>query len=261
MRSHCGPHEVGRRPRRAPRRPLESSNGRHHGPTPAYRVDSFTGEPAAAQLRQMMTTHLCVMTFFSRALTLNSPCCPMQSHGAAMSQRPSHTRPAASATLGDGRVRTAGAVCGFSGHALGRIAQIRRGCCSPPAWLLPLACGCCKPPLNRGSQQLPLLSCFRRCAAPPSSASSSPHRAADDAFAGRPEDPITSTAAHADERAERSCNASCPSACTNSRPRARLSAWICADQRLRASWRQCANRARIHLCENYSGGTRFARLK
>ena len=64
MRPNCGPHEVGRRPRRAPRRPLESSNGRHHGPTLAYRVDSFTGEPAAAQLRQMMTTHLCVMTFF-----------------------------------------------------------------------------------------------------------------------------------------------------------------------------------------------------
>ena len=147
----------------------------------------------------------------------------------------------ASATLGDGRVRTAGVGCGSAGHALGRIAQIRRGCCPPSAWLLPPACGCWKPPLHRGSQQLPLLSCFRRYTEPPFSSSLAPLRAAAHLFAGRLKDPIASTAAHEHQLAERSCSASGQSACIHARPRARLSARICAYQRSPARGRMSAN--------------------
>ena len=97
------------------------------------------------------------------------------------------------------------------------------------AW--PLACGCCKPPLNRASQQLLLLSCSRRRAQPPSSASSAPRRAAAHLFAGRLKGPIASSAAHAHERAERRSNALGPSVSMNNRPRARRSDRICACQR------------------------------
>ena len=113
--------------------------------------------------------------------------------------------------------------CVFARHPVASFDQLRRGCCPPLAWLLPLACGCCKPPLHRASQQLPLLSCFRWYTEPPFSSSLAPHRAAAHLFAGRLKDPIASTAEHEDELAERSCNASGPSACTNTRPRAR---WI-----------------------------------
>ena len=76
--------------------------------------------------------------------------------------------------------------CVFARHPVASFDQIRRGCCPPPAWLLPLACGCWKPPLHRGSQQLPLLSCFRRYTEPPFSSSLAPLRAAAHLFAGRP---------------------------------------------------------------------------
>ena len=97
-------------------------------------------------------------------------------------------------------------------------------------------------PLHRGSQQLPLLSCFRRCTEPPSSSSLAPHRAAAHLFAGRLKDPIASSTAHAHERAERRSNASGPSVCMNYRPRARWSDRICACQRSPARARTCANR-------------------
>ena len=98
--------------------------------------------------------------------------------------------------------------CVFARHPVASFDQIRRGCCPPPAWLLPLACGCWKPPLHRGSQQLPLLSCFRRYTEPPFSSSLAPLRAAAHLFAGRLKDPIASTAAHDHPLAERSSNAS-----------------------------------------------------
>ena len=163
---------------------------------------------------------ICHVLFF-QALTLNSPLCSLPHDGGGMTRSAVSTPPAAPATLGGGCDRTDSPSCGSAGHPLARIAQLRRGCCPPPASLLPLARGCCKPPLNRASQQLPLLSCSRRRTQPPSSASSAPHRAVTHLFAGRLKDPIASTAAHEDELAERSCNASGPSAWMSARPRAR----------------------------------------
>ena len=154
--------------------------------------------------------------------------CSLLHDSGGMTERMSWTPLAAPATLGDGCARTGSSGRGSAGHPLARIAQLRRGCCPPPAWLTPLACGCCKPPLNRASQQPPLLSCFRRYIQPPSSSSLAPHRTVTHLFAGRLKDLIASTAAHANEHAERSWNASGPSACTNARPRARWSARICA---------------------------------
>ena len=117
--------------------------------------------------------------------------------GGGMTRSAVSTPPAAPATLGDGCDRTGSPGRGSAGHPLARIAQLRRGCCPPPASLLQLARGCCKPPLNRASQQLSLLSCSRRRTQPPSSASSAPHRAVTHLFTGRLKDPIASTAAHA----------------------------------------------------------------
>ena len=175
-----------------------------------------------------MTTDPYVTTFFSSThtqLTIVLSTTRRRRHD----QIGSIDAPSGTCYPSDGCVHTAGASCGFSGHALVRIAQIRRGCCPAPARLLPLACGCCKPPLHRASQQLPLLSCFRRCTEPPSSSSLAPHRAAAHLFAGRLKDPIASTAAHEDELAERSCNASGPSAWTNARPRVRKSEQMVPD--------------------------------
>ena len=106
--------------------------------------------------------------FFFQALALNSPLCSLPHDGGGMTRSAVSTPPAAPATLGDGCSRTVSPGRGSAGHPLARIAQLRRGCCPPPASLLQLARGCCKPPLNRASQQLPLLSCFWRYTQPPS---------------------------------------------------------------------------------------------
>ena len=224
---HSAPIEVGPHPRRLPRCPLESSNGAPHRMRSQRRSLSFIGEAPAAQLRRRMTTDPYVTTHFFQALTLNSPWCSLLHDGGGMTETDASTPPAVPAALGDGCARTDSSGRGSAGPPLARIAQLRHGCCPPPASLTPLACGCCKPPLNRASQQLPLLSCSRRRTQPSSSASSAPHRAVTQLFAGRLKGPVASSAAHAHERAEHRSNASGWLACFIPRARTALRRLCC----------------------------------
>ena len=48
------------------------------------------------------------------------------------------TPPAAPAALGGGCDRTGSPSCDSAGHPLARVAQLRHGCCPPPASLTPL---------------------------------------------------------------------------------------------------------------------------
>ena len=107
----------------------------------------------------------------------------MQPHGAAMTQRPSHTPPTAPATLGDGCPRLAGSGYGPPRCSLISSAQIRRGCCPPPARMTPAGSDRCNPPRYRGSNLLPLLSGFGRRTVPPNSTSWAPGGAAAHSFA------------------------------------------------------------------------------
>ena len=180
---HSAEIEVGAHPRRPVGRPLEASNGTLGAPERPPRALSFTGQPAAAELRPRMATLLCATPFTFRALTLNSPCCPMQPHGAAMTQRPSHTPLTDPATLGDGCPRLAGSGYGPPRCSLISSAQIRRGCCPPPARMTPAASDHCNPPRQRGSNLLPLLSGFGQRTVPPYSTSWAPAGAAAHSFA------------------------------------------------------------------------------
>ena len=141
---HSAPIEVGPHPRRLLRCRLESSSGAPHRMRSQRRFLSFIGETPAAELSPMMTTDPYVTNHFFQARTLNSPLCSLLHDGGGMTRTDVSTPPAAPSTLGDGCSRTGSPGRGSAGHPLARIAQLRRGCCPPPASLTPLASGCCK---------------------------------------------------------------------------------------------------------------------
>ena len=136
-----------------------------------------------------------------------------------MTQRPSPTPPAASATLGGGCPRLAGSRRGPPRCSLISIARNCRGCCPPPASLTPAASNCCNPPRYRSSHVLPLLSGFGQRTVPPFSTSWAPGGAAAHSFARCLHSLASSTVRDEDQHESIRCNAPRPSACLTPRPR------------------------------------------
>ena len=166
----------------------------------------------------------------------------MQPHGAAMTQRPSHTPLTAPATLGDGCPRLVGSGYGPPRCSLISSAQIRRGCCPPPARMTPAASVHCNPPRQRGSNLLPLLSGFGRRTVPPNSTSWAPGGAAAHSFARCLHSLASSTVRDEDQHESIRSNAPRPLSCLIPRPRP---GWtrIGADS---VTWRSAAeNRTRF----------------
>ena len=151
---------------------------------PLFRALSFTKQPEAPTLRQMVATQLYVITYFfsstDTVLTLvpSTSTTDMSHNGSSITGSAASTPPAASAALGDGFTRTVGFNYGSDNHTLARIEEIRGDACPAPAWLTLLAGCCCKHPRHRASLQLRLLCCFKWRSAAPRSTSAPPDRAA-----------------------------------------------------------------------------------
>ena len=156
----------------------------------------------------------------------------MQPHGAAMTQRPSHTPPTAPATLGDGCPRLAGSGYGPPRCSLISSAQIRRGCCPPPARMTPAASDHCNPPRQRGSNLLPLLSGFGQRTVPPYSTSWAPAGAAAHSFVRCLHSLASSTVRDEDQHDRSRSNTPDPLAFVSPRPRWRRTFKICEVQAL-----------------------------